>query len=269
MFEALFFFFIIAIGLIVGSFLNCLIYRLSFNQNLAKSLKGRSFCPDCGHKLSWQDLIPVISFIFLKGKCRYCRRNISLQYPLVEIATAAIFLQIFNFQFSTFNRLNFFSLVYLIVSFSFLIVIFVYDLKHYIIPNKVIYPAIALALIYNLFFYGIFNQNFSRFYISLLAGLGAALPFFLIVAVSRGKWMGGADIKLAFFMGLFLGWPNILPALFLAFVIGALFGLSLIALKQKTLKSEIPFAPFLISGTFIAFFWGGQIINWYASLFLI
>lgn len=251
MFEIFFYFSIFAFGLIVGSFLNCIIYRLETEQSF---LKGRSFCPQCKHLLSFWDLIPVFSFLFLKGRCCYCRKKISLQYPLVEIFTALIFLQIANCQ-------NFINFIYLIIIACFLIIIFVYDLKHYIILNKVIYPAIIVALIYNLFF--------DQFIFLILVGLGAALPFFLIVAASKGKWMGGADIKLAFLMGLLLGWPNILTALFLAFLIGAFFGLILMALKRKNLKSEIPFAPFLISGTFIALFWGEKLITWYMSLFLI
>ncbi|PIZ87448.1 MAG: prepilin peptidase, partial [Candidatus Nealsonbacteria bacterium CG_4_10_14_0_2_um_filter_40_15] len=122
-------------GLIAGSFLNCVIYRLEQGQSF---LKGRSYCPLCKHTLSWQDLVPVLSFLFLRGKCRYCRQKISLQYPLVELATGILFVLIFLFAF------NF--LYYLIMG-CFLIIIFVYDLKHYIIPDSVIYPAILISVI--------------------------------------------------------------------------------------------------------------------------
>ncbi|MBI2626175.1 MAG: prepilin peptidase [Candidatus Nealsonbacteria bacterium] len=245
-------------GLIVGSFLNCVIYRMETGGSF---LKGRSFCPHCKHKLGFWDLMPVLSFIWLRGRCRYCQKPISIQYPLVEIATGIIFLLIFNFQFSISNEFpisnfqNLLAIGYWLLIIGSLIVIFVYDLKHYIIPDKVIYPAIAIA--------GIFNFQFSIF----ISAFGAAIFFLTIVLISRGKWMGVGDIKLAFLMGLLLGYPDILVALFLAFLIGAIMGLGLIILGKKTIKSEVPFGPFLVVGTFIALFWGKEIINWYVQSF--
>ena len=246
--ENLTYIFVFFFGLIVGSFLNCVIYRLEEGKSF---LKGRSFCPHCKHKLIWQDLIPIFSFLILRGKCRYCQKKISWQYPTIEIATGLLFLSIFIFHFSIFN---------LIIA-CFLIIIFVYDLKHYIIPDKVIYPAIIIALIFNFQF--LIVNEFSIFKFSILSALGAAAFFLLIVLISRGKWMGVGDIKLAFLMGLILGFPNILVALFLAFFIGAIMGIGLIATGKKTLKSEVPFGPFLVAGTFLALFWGQDVINWY------
>jgi prepilin signal peptidase PulO-like enzyme (type II secretory pathway) len=247
-------------GLITGSFLNCLIYRLETGQSF---LKGRSFCPHCKHLLNWQDLIPVLSFFILKGKCRYCQRKISLQYPLVEFATAFLFVLIFTFV----HVSNNYAYVYLLLMAGFLVVIFVYDLKHYIIPDKVIYPAIAIAGIFN-FQFSIFNQ-FPIFQFSILSAIGAAAFFAVIVLISRGRWMGIGDIKLAFLMGLILGWPNILVALFSAFFIGAIIGLGLIIAGKKQLSSEVPFGPFLVTGTFLAIFLGEQLINWYLNLSLL
>jgi len=260
-------FIIFVFGLSIGSFLNCVIYRLAlpnfFWKNLG-GLKGRSYCPHCKHNLGWQDLIPILSFVILKGKCRYCQKPISLQYPLVELATGILFLLIVFYFFSDFL----FSIFCLLIS-CFLIIIFVYDLKHYIIPDKIIYPAIAIALIFNTF-YSIFIINNSKFLIqSLLSALGAASFFLIIVLVSRGRWMGIGDIKLAFFMGLFLSFPGILIALFSAFLVGAILGLWLVAFGKKTMKSEVPFGPFLVTGTFIALFFSQPLINWYWNLFLI
>ena len=149
------------------------------------------------------------------------------------------------------------SVVYCLFA-GFLIIIFVYDLKHYIIPNEVIYPAIIVASIWQLVF-GIFINTF-------LSAIFAGLFFLAIVLVSKGKWMGIGDVKLVFFMGLVLGWPNIFVALFLAFLIGAFVSVILIILKKKTLKSEIPFGPFLVGATFIAMFWGNVLISWYVNL---
>ena len=276
-----FFYFIIFLsGSAVGSFLNSIIYRLQTGESF---LFQRSYCPNCKKILSWQDLIPLLSFLFLKGKCRYCQGKISWQYPLVEIATAVLFLLILNSQFSgtplgglsgglisdQFPILNFqfLNFIYLLIVFCFLIIIFVYDLKHYIIPDKIIYPAIIVALVYNIFSFFIFHLSFKTFINPLLSAILASAFFLAIVLISRGKWMGWGDPKLAFFMGLLLGFPNILVALFLAFLIGAIIGVGLIIFKKKALKSEIPFGPFLVTGTFIALFWGNNLINWYLHLF--
>ena len=255
----LFFYLIIFIfGLVVGSFLNCVIYRLEKNKSF---LKGRSFCPYCKHVLKSQDLIPVFSFLILKGKCRYCRKHISWQYPLVEIATGFLFLLISNFQFPISNFQILLNLCFLFLVSCFLIIIFVYDLKHYIIPDKVVYPAILIAFIYL-----IAAHDLRLMIYALLSAFLASGFFLFIILVSKGKWMGLGDVKLAFFMGLFLGFPNILAALFFAFLIGAIIGVGLILKGRKTLKSEVPFGPFLVIATFIAFFWGRILIDWYLNL---
>jgi prepilin signal peptidase PulO-like enzyme (type II secretory pathway) len=245
--------FIFIFGLIVGSFLNCVIYRLEIGKSF---LEGHSFCPYCKHELIWHDLIPVFSFLMLKGKCRYCQKPISIQYPLVELTTALLFLLIINHYYLPFT-------IYHLLITCFLIVIFVYDLKHYIIPDKVIFPAIATAFIYNLFNIKYLILN------TFPAALGASGFFLAIYLASKGKWMGFGDVKLSFLMGLHLGFPNILVALFLAFFTGAIIGLILIAQSKKTLKSMVPFGPFLVFGTFLAMFYGEPIINWYSNLFLI
>ncbi|MBI2450407.1 MAG: prepilin peptidase [Candidatus Nealsonbacteria bacterium] len=246
-------------GLIVGSFLNCVIYRLEQGSGF---IKGRSFCPHCKHKLGFLDLIPVFSFIWLKGRCRYCKGKISIQYPLVEISTGLLF--VLNFLRSD-PAQTFAGSDLLISGFAtipFLVIIFVYDLKHYIIPDKMVYPAIGIALIYDFL-----RSDLPRRSDLFASAFGAAAFFTAIVLLSRGKWMGAGDIKLAFLMGLMLGYPNILVALFLAFFIGAIMGAGLIILGKKTMKSEVPFGPFLVLGTFIALFWGKIIINWYISLY--
>ena len=224
-------------------------------------MKGRSFCPNCKHKLALQDLIPVFSFLFLKGKCRYCGQKISLQYPLVELSTAILFLLMTEAKPSSLET------GFLMVISCFLIVIFVYDLKHYIIPDKVIYSAIVIALIFNFQF--LISKQFLVFNYLILSAIGAAAFFAAIVLVSRGKWMGIGDIKLAFLMGLILGWPNIFVALSLAFLIGAIIGVGLIISGRKKMKSEVPLGPFLIIGTFLTMFFWNEIMSWYLNLFLL
>jgi prepilin signal peptidase PulO-like enzyme (type II secretory pathway) len=170
----------------------------------------------------------------------------------VELATGSAFFLILTFQ----PQILYFLIV------PFLIVIFVYDLKHYLIPDKIIYLGIVIALAFTIF-------NLSSVLNYLLAGLGAAAFFFSVVLLSRGKWMGVGDIKLALFMGLILGFPGILVALFLAFFTGAIIGIGLIVCRGKSLKSEVPFGPFLVGGTFVAIFLGKTIADWYFQYFIL
>ncbi len=288
------FFLIFFLGVCLGSFLNCLIYRLKEGVSF---LKGRSYCPRCRHPLGPKDLIPILSFFLLGGKCRYCREKISWQYPIIELATGFLF--VFSSRFIFLNPEIFpCSLLYCYLAILFywffisvLIVIFVYDLKYYIIPDKVIYPAMGLAFLWRglevlkfancnlfgvwdsapetLFWYGTGLEFgiWRPFLVSVLAAFLASTFFLVIVLISKGKWMGLGDAKMAFFMGLLLGLPNVLVALFIAFFFGALIGIGLIILKKKSLKSEIPFGPFLASGTLISLFWGRQILNFYLNLF--
>ena len=251
-------------GTFMGSFLNCIIHRLHTGESF---LFSRSHCPHCKHQLKCLDLIPILSFIILKAKCRYCKKPISFQYPLMEIATGLLFLLIFHFQFP-----NLFF--YLLIS-CFLIIIFVYDFKHYIILDKVIFPAIAITLLYHLFKFldlgfgwslGLGVWDFKALLCPILSAICAAGFFLTIFLISKGKWMGFGDVKLAFFMGLLLGFPNIVLALFSGFSIGAIIGVGLILCGRKTMKSQVPFGPFLITGTFIALLWGESIISWYLSL---
>ncbi len=258
-------------GLIIGSFLNVVIYRL---EKGGSALKGRSYCPHCKHTLSWRDLIPVASFLLLGGKCRYCKKSISLQYPLVELGTACVFVLSFlavrdlaqgSLAVPQPDNFLIFQTFYLFVIASLLIVLFVYDLRHYILPDKILFPAIGLALLWDLLVLRSLGEG-GGFVVS---GFAAVLFFFSIFALSKGRAMGFGDVKLAFFMGLFLGWPNILVAFFTAFLAGAFTGVALIALKKKGMKSEIPFGPFLIGGTLIALLAGKQIVDWYLRLVLV
>lgn len=254
--------FIFLLGLSMGSFLNCVIYRLEKEEKLT----GRSYCPQCKHRLIWIDLVPVCSFLFLKGKCRYCHKKISIQYPFVEIGTGILFLFIAQFlishELSITNFQDVARLCFIWYVSCSMIIIFAYDIKHYIIPDKVLFPTIIITFLYQL----IFNSTLIINYI--LAGLGVAAFFCVIFIVSKGTWIGFGDCKLAVLLGLLLGFPDILTGLFLAFLFGVIIGLILMYYKKKGLKSEVPFAPFLISGTFLAMLFGDNIVQWYLGLFL-
>ncbi len=229
--------FIFLLGLAVGSFLNVVICRLETKEPI---ITGRSHCPKCGAVLKWFDLIPILSFLLQRGRCRYCNKKISFQYPAVELTTGLLFLIISDW----FN----------IVIACFLIIIFVYDLKHYLIPDKIIFPAIFLALIFN--------------WSNILSAVLASGFFLSLVLISQGKWMGLGDVKLAALMGLILGWPNICLALFLAFMSGAIVGVGLIIAGKKTIKSKIPFGPFLSASTVLAIIFGEKLVNLYWLFFV-
>src|SRR3989344_3307701 len=185
-------FLVFLICLCIGSFLNVVILRLEKDEGF---VKGRSYCPRCRHQLMWLDLIPVVSYLFLQGSCRYCHKKISWQYPLVEIITGLIFLLIFNFtpilnQFLIFNFINLLFLFYVTSS---LIVIFVYDLKFYLIPDKVLFPAIGVTFLYrifeNLFIFDLISNatygspsGSSKFQISNFAYLGGYVIAVLIAS---------------------------------------------------------------------------------------
>ena len=248
-------------GLVFGSFLNVVIDRLKNGRNV---VFGRSFCPKCKTQLKWYDLIPIGSFIYLFGRCRYCREKISWQYPLVEILSGliwiSVFYKVFGLEFGIWDlfrisdfEFRIFEYIYYIFVLSALLIIAVYDFKWRIIPDKIIYPAVFIALIYNTS--SAFKLlNFEIFIIPILTAAAAFLFFFLIYFFSRGSAMGLGDAKLALLIGLFLKPFLAIVAFTLAFIVGAAFGIILIGLGKKTLKSQIALGPFLILGTIITFF---------------
>jgi leader peptidase (prepilin peptidase)/N-methyltransferase len=254
-----------AFGASWGSFLNVLIHRTAIKEEI---IFKPSHCPHCGRKIARSDLVPIFSFLILRGRCRLCGNKISFQYPLVELAAGILFLFVVR-HFFVVNILTTGGLIaatYWIIVGSLLIVIFVYDLKHYLIPDKFNFLLIGVSIVYMLI-YGVLNFGNEPFGALALNRLGAALAgaaFFLILfLVTRGRGMGLGDAKLALAMGLILGWPHIVVGVFGAFFAAALVSVYLMIFKGKGLKSKVPFGPFLVAGTFFAILWGSQIINWY------
>ncbi len=234
-------------GLIFGSFLNVIIYRLRTRQNI---IFGGSFCPECKTKLRWYDLIPLLSFVFLRGRCRYCSKAISWQYPIVELLSGLLWVFIWNLGFDIWH------FIYYIFIFSSLLIIAVCDFRRKIIPNKVVYPAIVVALAYN-----IFSPDKGGLWGVLLTAAAAFSFFFSIYFFSKGKAMGLGDAKLAFLAGLFLSPISAVVAFTLSFIIGAIFGIILIVFGKKAFKSQIAFGPFMVIGTTAAFFFSDIIIK--------
>lgn len=239
-------------GLLVGSFLNVLVDRLPRGKSI---IKGRSHCDKCKKELAWYDLVPLFSFLFLKGKCRYCRTPLSLYYPLIELTTGIMFALIFLFvggaSINAITIINIITFIYYLFIVSSLIVIFFADLKYGIIPDKVIFPAILVSFVY------LFIVHNSLFLIHFWSAVGACIFFLLLFLITKGRGMGFGDVKFAFLMGLSLGFPNIVVGLYVAFLTGAIVGCILIIWQKKRIRGvSIPFGPFLVIGTLSAIFFG-------------
>ncbi|MEI6596818.1 MAG: prepilin peptidase [bacterium] len=256
--------FVFSFGLIIGSFLNCLVWRLHKKE----SLLGRSYCPKCRKQIAWYDNIPVLSFILLGEKCRQCKKSISWQYPAVELVIGILFvmayylnykLQIMNYGFVVYNSSFIIQLLrdwFLICAMT---VIFIYDLRWYLILDIITLPACLVVLIFNLIL------GFSLWNL-LISGIIGSSFFLIQFVVSKGKWIGGGDIRLGLLIGLALGWPGVLTAIIISYFIGSVVGLSLIAAGKKKWGSEVPLGVFLAVGTIITLFWQAQILNWYLNI---
>ena len=252
--------FVFTFGAVIGSFLNVVILRLNTGQSI---VFGQSKCFSCGKKLAWHELIPIFSFLSRKGRCGKCKSKISWQYLIVEMIAGSffllVFLKIFNHS-SDFNEFligsSLLVLYYWTIS-SFLIIIAVYDYRHQIIPNLFVWIFNFLAFAGLFFNFGKFDLN------GLLAGFVLFAFFALLWGISKGKWMGFGDAKLALGIGWLLGMAKGAAAITLAFWIGAIAGVLMIYLNKNKygLKSSIAFGPFMILGTIISLFWGERIIS--------
>jgi prepilin signal peptidase PulO-like enzyme (type II secretory pathway) len=242
--------FLFFLGLIFGSFFNVVILRLHAGTSI---IAPPSACPKCRVSLAWFDNLPVISFLLLRGRCRNCRKKISWQYPLVEMATGLLFFWV-GLRFGQ-------SLPALVVvGFTgFLLLLFLYDLRYYQVPDSISLPALGFGLFANLWL----GVAWSSLAIGILVGAG----FFLFqYVVSGGRWIGSGDIRLGGMMGAMLGWQGLLVALFLAYVLGSIVGVGLLAARKKQLSSTVPFGTFLTAATFISLLYGPQLIDAYLSL---
>jgi len=256
-------FLIFITGLVLGSFFNVVICRVPEKKSI---VKPRSACPCCGTVLKPRDLIPVFSFLLQKGRCRYCKSPISLQYPIVELSSGLVFTAVYlKYGISP----EFFFLCYLM---SILIIVFFIDLKHMIIPNGLVLAGIAggLAFFALRFFYNDAVTGDEPWYSPLL-GIAAVSGFLLLVAVIGmivygSDALGMGDVKIFIPISLFLGFKLSVLALFLTIFSGGITGLFLIITKLKNRRSQIPFGPFIVIGTFISLLFGNSIIEWYLRI---
>lgn len=258
--------FIFFLGAIFGSFALVLVDR----GQKGKSLLGFSACDHCGRQLAWFDNIPVFSFLFLRGRCRRCRKKLSLQYPLTEILMGTVFL-LLAFEKGLFLQylsaakvleISFFLLV------GFLLVcILIWDWKYMIIPDGLVLGGAIVTAGFQLFLY--FRSPFHFFSLAneFFSGLVGALIvggfFYLMYVFSKGRWIGGGDVKLGAWLGLLVGAKMVFLLLLIAYVSGALVALTLLARKKKQLDSQLPFGPFLVLSAFLLLLWGKEIAHWF------
>lgn len=234
------------LGLVIGSFLNVVIYRVPLRRSLSHP---GSHCPHCGHPIRWYDNIPVVSWVILRGRCRDCADPIGPRYPLVEALTGVLFAlaaMIAGWDLRVLLLWGFFAVL---VAVTFI------DIDHMLILNRVVLPAAALGLAASV------ALTPSRWWEYLVAGSGAAL-FLFVVALLWPGGMGLGDVKLALLLGFVLG-VEVIVAMFAAFLVGGLVGIGLLVVGKRSRKDRIPFGPFLALGGIIGSLVGEQVLTWY------
>ena len=246
------------LGLLVGSFLNVVIYRVPRRESV---VHPRSRCPSCGTQLTSLDNVPVLSWLVLRGRCRTCRTKISARYPLVELATAVLF-ALAGAKFGADWALPAF-----LVFFAVLLAVSMIDLEHYIVPNRIVFPTLAIAVPL-LAVAALLEDDWGAFATAVIGALAASNGLLLINLV-HPRGMGMGDVKLALVLGLYLGWLGldvVALGIFVGFLLGAVIGVLLIALGIRSRKDHVPFAPFLAGGALVAVLVGTSILDWYAGI---
>jgi leader peptidase (prepilin peptidase)/N-methyltransferase len=275
------------IGLCLGSFVNALVWRIFKQEELKEQkpkdigkrlrdmsiLHGRSVCPHCNHKLASKDLIPVFSWITLSGKCRYCNKRISWQYPLVELVVAVLAVVSYYFwphahhSWTTLDAVTFANWLLLLTG---LTALAVYDFRWRLLPDRIVFPLIALGVVFTLLLvWG--PESWTYAVVAAEAAFIISGLFFALFQMSKGMWIGGGDVKLGVLLGLLAA--GVLPAfllLFLASFLGTLYSLILMATggMKPSRGMQIPFGPFLIAATFITVLFAQDILSWYSDFIL-
>lgn len=268
---------LLILGLAFGSFVNALVWRVR-QQSLPKKKQaassrdlsiatGRSMCPHCKHTLASYDLLPVVSWLSLGGKCRYCRHKIGWQYPVVELFTAGLFAV--SYLYWPFELLAVLDYTVFAAWLSVLVLfmaLIVYDARWMLLPNRLVFPLVGISTLFALG-RGL-QEGFDPALIALLAGSVAVASgiFYVLFQVSDGRWIGGGDVKLGLALGLLLGTPlQAFMMLFLASVIGLLFAIPTVKGSKPTLGAQIPFGPCLMAATIIVVLFGQDIWHWYET----
>jgi prepilin signal peptidase PulO-like enzyme (type II secretory pathway) len=256
------------LGTCFGSFINALTWRIHEKKDWVKE---RSQCPNCDHTLAAHDLVPIISWLTLRGRCRYCGHSISPQYPIVEFATGLAFTGSYIFWPGDLadngQKVLFATWLASLVG---LIALLIYDLKWMLLPNKLIYPTLAVAaagqLAYLLFYAADRPVFIVNWFFSVIIASGL---FFVLFIISGGRWIGFGDVRLGLITGTLLHFPSkSLLMIFLSSFIGLLFVLPSLFSRRRALTARIPYGPFLIISTIICLLFGSSLINWYSDIFL-
>lgn len=256
---------LIILGLCLGSFINALVWRLHEGKGW---IKGRSECDHCHHKLGPSDLIPVFSWALLKGKCRYCHKKIN-DNPLAELVLPLLFVMSYltwPYELSGSGLIMFVFWLVFLVGFTALAV---YDLRWFILPNKIVFTLIGLAILH-VFIVAFYDHDWHILVSSALGALVVSGIFYLLFQISKGTWIGGGDVKLGLALGLLAG--GLLEGfllLFIASVAGMLAALPMVIQGKAHRKTQLPFGPFLIIGLVVVKLFGVGIINWYSGLFYV
>lgn len=282
------------LGLIFGSFINALVWRLhereergtefsvlskkkQKNQKDLDNLKtetrelsiwtGRSMCPHCHHALAAKDLVPVFSWLWLRGRCRYCRAPIGWQYPLVELVTAGLFVLI-NLSWPLgLQGVGLFQFVYSLLFIVFFVALAVYDFRWLLLPDKLVFPLVGLAAA-EVAAVSIWLHDWQFAWQAMLGAVLLSGLFWVLFQISRGNWIGGGDVKLAMALGLIAGSPlRALMVLFLASLLGCVVSLPLLLKSRRNLQAHIPFGPFLLAATVVVILYGGSLVDAYTRLF--
>ncbi len=243
------------LGLLVGSFLNVVIWRVPRKESV---WSPGSHCPSCEHELAPRDLVPVVSWLLVKGRCRSCDASIGVRYPLVELGTAALFASV-AIRFDGSWQIPGFCLL-----FAALLAIAVIDLEHYIVPNRIVYP-VGFASVPALALAAALDDRWDQAP-RALGGAAVAFAFLYVLHIVQPRGMGFGDVRLSVILGLYLGWlgwDHVALGLFGGFLFGAVVGILLMASGKRGRKQHIPFAPFLAAGTITAVLWGAPVLDWY------
>lgn len=273
-----------AFGVAIGSFLNVVIFRYDGERPLfsLKGLGGRSHCMQCRARIAWYDLIPIVSYLWLRGACRVCKARISVQYPLVELITGLAFLlpALYFYPHYSFPVAHPYALVMAglwFVIITLMIILVGVDMRLMLIPDETVIglslAGLALASYQDSFlgaYIALFPQHMNPFINHVLGAVFGLFLLGFIVIASKGRAMGMGDVKLAGAMGLIIGFPDILFALALAFLIGGIWSMGLLAMRFRrghtTMKTMVPFGPFMVAGFFIHIFYIEKIMGWYFAL---
>lgn len=277
-------------GLMIGSFCGASVWRLRARQLIEDKAAGeiidktelkllkkisqknvaedRSQCLSCGHQLAWYDLLPVFSWLQLRGKCRYCKKSIGFFEPAIEFVVAVVFVVSYlAWPTPLESMISITQFIVWLIALTGLIILFCYDLKWYLLPNRVMFPVIGIAALYAIIQLTV-SSNFVNDIVSLMLGVAALSGLYLLLyVVSKGSWVGFGDIKLGLALALLVGqWPLALLILFLANVIGCLVVLPAMAFNKLDRNSRVPFGPMLIAAWWIASLGGNGIIHWYVTI---